>query len=94
MTFHLPTFVLILFVMMTNKYNGYISNLSPSASVSTWISAICFVCIMKTGFGCGGIFVVLSLTVDRHGVSRSLLLSHEIALGRLSLRFNFLSFRL
>jgi hypothetical protein len=44
-------FVLILFVIMGNKENGYILNLSPSAGGSLWILAICALRIMKTGLG-------------------------------------------
>jgi hypothetical protein len=58
MTFHLPTFVLILFVMMSNKDNDYILNLSPSAGGSSWILAICALRIMKTGLGHGSIFII------------------------------------
>jgi hypothetical protein len=73
MRFCLLVFVLILFVMMRNKDNSFISFYSPSTSGSSWILARCVLFIMKTIFGYGGIFVIHSLTIDRHGVSRSLL---------------------
>jgi hypothetical protein len=52
-TFCLPTFVFIPFVMMRNKDNSYISNLSPSTGGPSWILAICALRIMKTSLGMG-----------------------------------------
>jgi hypothetical protein len=53
MTFRLPKFVFILFVMMSNKDNDYNLNLSSSVGGISWILAICSLCIMKNGVGPG-----------------------------------------
>jgi hypothetical protein len=57
-TFHLPTFFLILFVMMSNKDNNYISNLSHGVDGPSWILAICALHIMKNDLGHGSIFFI------------------------------------
>jgi len=48
-----PNVSLVPFVIMCNKENNYITNLSPSVDGSSWILAICSLRIMKTSLGMG-----------------------------------------
>jgi len=57
-TFRIPMFVLVLFLMTSNKDNIYILNLSSTSDRASWILAICALHIMKTKIGHGRIYVI------------------------------------